>query len=175
MVVTHSSDDELLDLVDLNDSVIGTLQRSQAHAQQLHNFRTINAFLVNEKGELWIPRRTAHKKLFPLHLDVSVGGHVSSGETYDQAFRREMQEEVGLILDTVPYKLLGKLVPHIHGISSFMHVYKFLYNEVPPYNSDDFVEYYWMRPEELLQQIKTGQKVKGDMPLLLEHFLTQLY
>jgi len=74
--------DEYLDLVDLQDSVIGRKLRSEVYAEHLSNFRVVNAFVLNSKGELWIPRRTADKRIFPLCLDMSVGGHVESGESY---------------------------------------------------------------------------------------------
>ena len=54
--------DELLDLVDENDHVIGVMRRSEVYGKKLRNIRVINAFIVNSKGELWIPRRTAHKR-----------------------------------------------------------------------------------------------------------------
>jgi isopentenyldiphosphate isomerase len=50
----------------------------------------LNAFLVNDYGQIWIPRRSSLKRIFPLCLDMSVGGHVVSGESYEEAFRREL-------------------------------------------------------------------------------------
>ena len=88
--------DELLDLVDFNDQIIGTKLRSEVYAQNLNNFRVVNLFLSNDQNQLWIPRRTASKKLFPLSLDTSMGGHVSSGESYEEALKRELQEELGI-------------------------------------------------------------------------------
>lgn len=167
----HTEVEEFLDLVDHQDRVIGKLERAQVYAQGFHNFRVINAFLINEQGQLWVPRRTAHKRLFPLHLDVSVGGHVSSGETYEEAFAREMQEEIGIALSDVCYKDLGLLTPHQHGVSAFMHVYTFFYEQVPPYNTNDISEYYWFYPHELMKKITSASdKAKGDIPFLLNYF-----
>lgn len=170
-MVLINNDDEILDLVDKNDQVVGKLERTKVYSAGYNNFRVINAFLVNTKGQLWIPRRTANKRLFPLFLDVSVGGHVSSGETYDQAFEREMLEEINLNLKDVRYENLGKLTPHENDVSAFMHVYKFFYNNVPQYNKNDFLEYYWFYPEELLKILdKKEDKAKGDVPLLIKYF-----
>ena len=81
----HAVHDEMLDLVDENDCVIGTARRSEVYAKELRNIRVVNAFVINSKGELWIPRRTAHKRSYPSCLDMSMGGHVESGETYEEA------------------------------------------------------------------------------------------
>jgi isopentenyl-diphosphate delta-isomerase len=166
--------DEILDLVNEQDQVIGQLVRSVVHARKLSNFRAINAFLVNTKGQLWIPRRTAHKPLFPLCLDMSIAGHVSSGETYEQAFAREAMEEVSLDMTLVPYQVLGKLTPHEHGVSAFQQVYKIQIEDVPNYNRNDFIEYYWLTPDQVLQRIKAGDKAKGDLPKLIKFFQKNL-
>jgi isopentenyldiphosphate isomerase len=103
--------DELLDIVDQNDEVIGQKYRAEIYAEKSSNFRVVNAFLINSWKQVWIPRRSPHKKLFPLCLDASVGGHVISGESYDQAFRRELQEELNIEVSHVSYRLLSKLTP----------------------------------------------------------------
>jgi len=47
----------------------------------------INAFLINNQNEIWIPVRSAYKKLFILCLDASVGGHVSARQDHLRAFK----------------------------------------------------------------------------------------
>ena len=76
----NTQGEEFLDLVDSNDRVIGVLARSQVQKQHLTNFRVINAFIINTQNQIWIPRRTKDKEHFPRALDVSVGGHVGSGD-----------------------------------------------------------------------------------------------
>ena len=161
------SDDELLDLVDEHDQVIGRRLRSEIYRDRLNNFRAVNAFLVNDVGQLWIPRRTATKRLFPLCLDMSVAGHVASGEDYLTAFRRELYEELNLVLDDVDWKFIGHLTPHQHGMSAFMHVYEIRANQVPDHNRDDFTEYYWLYPHEIIEMLNNGDKSKDDLPRLL--------
>src|SRR4051794_3275609 len=106
---TFMSDDEMLDLADANDIVYSVAKRSDVYAKNLKYFRASNAFIVNSHGELWIPRRVASKKIFPLCLDMSIAGHVSSGETYDETFAREAMEEAHIDITKVPYRILGKV------------------------------------------------------------------
>lgn len=165
--------DELLDLVNNNDQVIGRLPRSQVYAQGLHNFRAISALIVNQQGQLWIPRRTAHKKVSPLHLGFSVGGHVSSGETYDQSFERELQEELNLNLADVRYKKLGLLTPHKHSTAAFVTVYLIFTNQAPNYNREDFISYSWLTPRQLMEKVLRGEKVQNDLSRALHYFFAR--
>jgi len=166
MILQH---DELLDLVDEQDRVIGTELRSEVYAADRNNFRAVNAFVRNDAGQLWIPRRTAAKRTFPLCLDMSVAGHVSSGEEYLTAFRRELLEELNMALDAVDWSPVAKLTPHQHGVSCFMQVYEIRSNQTPEYNRDDFVDYYWLYPDEVLERLANGDTSKDDLPKLVAY------
>lgn len=168
-----SESDEWLDLVDEHDQVIGKKTRSQVYAEGLTNFRVINVFLINSKGELWIPRRTANKRICPLALDMSVGGHVSSGESYEETLIRETKEEIDIDLQSVPFRELGHLTPHEHGMSAFQKVYEISYEEVPGYNRDDFIEYFWLTPQAFFARLAAGDRSKDDLPKLIKIFYGQ--
>lgn len=165
--------DELLDIVDRNDDkIIGRKRRSEVYAAGIVNFRVVNAFLINASGQLWIPRRTAQKRIFPLGLDVSVGGHVESGESYQTAFRRELFEELNLDLGELCWRPLGKLTPYEDHVSAFMTVYEIRTDESPQFNRNDFSEAFWLMPEEALSRIAQGEYAKDDLPILIRHFYT---
>lgn len=158
--------DEILDLVNEQDEVIGQKYRSEVWKENLKNFRTINGFILNDKKEIWIPRRSPEKKLFPLCLDSSVGGHVMSGESYDQAFERELHEETGIKLSMVSHNLVAKVTPFDYKVSSFSQIYVIHSNETPKYNKTDFIEYMWININELINKIKEGELTKSDLPVL---------
>lgn len=159
--------DELLDIVDCNDQVIGQKYRSEIYSENVSNFRVINALLINSKKHVWIPRRSPHKKLFPLCLDASVGGHVAAGEGYEQAFGRELQEELNLELSHVRHQLFAKLTPHEHGVSAYMHVYLIITDKEPEYNTNDFISAAWYEITQLKSMIQKGEPTKGDLPILI--------
>lgn len=171
---TTSSNDEILDIVSPNDEVIEQEKRSIIHARGNSNFRVINGFICNSEKKLWIPRRHPGKKLFPLHLDASVGGHVSAGETYEEAFVRETHEELNLDLRQQDYSPIARLVPPIHKTSAFMWVYLIRSDESPAYNTNDFVEYFWLSPEELFDKIARGDKAKSDLIPIIREIMDKL-
>lgn len=160
----------MLDLVNQNDEIIGTMPRSGVYEKGLNNYRTINCFIKNSEGKLWTPRRQPNKRLFPNGLDFSCGGHVSSGETYLEAFAKEMSEELNIDITKTPYKELGSCTPGKDGVSSFMHVYEILSDIVPDYSTTDFSGYEWLYPKEIIQKIVEGDKTKEDLPKLIRKF-----
>lgn len=156
--------EEVLDLVDSNDVVIGQVPRSAfadpAHAPE-GNIRAAELFIVNDRGQLWVPRRSMNKKTWPGGYDFSAAEHVGAGETYEEAMIRGLQEELNII--TTPDKLifLGKLAPD--ELSIFRSVYKLQRNEPPQYNADDFMSYEWLMPDELLQRLQSGELAKNTV------------
>ncbi|GGK12386.1 nudix hydrolase [Deinococcus malanensis] len=157
---------EWLDRVNEHDEVIGRVTRDEAW-EKGWVVRGINAFLVNSCGQLWIPRRTLHKRMFPGCLDMSVGGHVDSGEDYLTAFRRESREELNLDLDTVPWREIAAFSPFETPLSGFMRVYEIRTDRAPDFNPDDFSEAWWLTPRELLGRIEAGDPAKGDLAELV--------
>ena len=98
---------------------------------------------------------------------MSVSGCVSSGEDYEQAFAREAQGEINLDVATVSYECMGYLNPYKDGVKFFMKVYHISMNETPSYNPDDFCEYYWLTPQEVIDRLKAGDTSKPGLPILL--------
>lgn len=160
--------DEILDVVSEQDEVLYQATRSEIYAKKL-NFRVVNAFICNSEGKLWIPRRHHNKKLFPLGLDCSVGGHVSAGEDYETALIRETQEELTITLEKADYKKIARLTPRDHGTSSFMWVYMIYSDVTPAYNKNDFIEYYWLTLDEVVERLNNHDHGKYDLlPILKE-------
>ena len=54
------------------------------------------AFIIDNNGMILLQKRSENKKLWPNMWDVTVGGHVDSGEFGRQALIREVREELGI-------------------------------------------------------------------------------
>ena len=94
---------ELLCIVDREDRVLKGERREIVHDSGLWH-RGVHIFLCNEDNGLLVTRRSATKDKFPSRLDCSVSEHVRLGETYEDAARRGLREE--LDIDASPQFLL---------------------------------------------------------------------
>jgi isopentenyldiphosphate isomerase len=89
------NEDEILDIVDEHDRVIGQSPRGEAYARGLRH-RAVFVFVRDGAGRIFVHRRTARKLIFPSRYDMFVGGVVGAGESYDDAALREAEEELGV-------------------------------------------------------------------------------
>ncbi|MFJ8309277.1 MULTISPECIES: NUDIX hydrolase [unclassified Streptomyces] len=87
--------DEILDIVDENDTVTGQARRADAYAKNLRH-RCVFVLARDATGRIFVHRRTPDKLVFPSLYDMFVGGVVGAGESYDTAALREAEEELGV-------------------------------------------------------------------------------
>ncbi|MER7663200.1 MULTISPECIES: NUDIX domain-containing protein [unclassified Streptomyces] len=90
-----SSADEILDVVDASDRVVGQARRGDVYARGLRH-RCVFIQARDAQGRVFVHRRTPTKLVFPSLYDMFVGGVVGAGETYDDAALREAEEELGV-------------------------------------------------------------------------------
>lgn len=87
--------DELFDLIDENDRVIGRETRTVVHRRGLWH-RGAHILLFDRDGRLFVQQRSGKKSQSPLTLDCSVSEHVKAGEEYHDAAIRGLSEELGV-------------------------------------------------------------------------------
>lgn len=87
---------EYIDIVDQNNNLIGEIkEKSQAHEDG--NFhRTAHIWIMNDKKELLLQKRSATKKSHPNCWDISGAGHIRAGESVIDGAIRELKEELGI-------------------------------------------------------------------------------
>jgi isopentenyldiphosphate isomerase len=85
---------EYMDIVNDSDQVIGRATRARVHATHAIH-RGVHVFVVNHGGALLLQRRAQGRDYYPGFWDASAGGQVAAGESYEEAARRELREELG--------------------------------------------------------------------------------
>lgn len=90
--------DEILDIVDEYDRVVGTATRRECNSNPDLIHRAAYVLIFNSEGKLFLHKRSQTKDTCPGMWSVSVAGHVGSGQSYGETIVREMKEEIGVVL-----------------------------------------------------------------------------
>ncbi len=96
--------EEIFDVVDERDQVIGQSPRREVHRLGLRH-RAVHVLVFNQLGHLFLQKRSLRKDCFPGTWDSSASGHLDRGETYDACAVRELAEEIGLVVTSPPRRL----------------------------------------------------------------------
>ncbi|MWV45719.1 NUDIX domain-containing protein [Paenibacillus sp. HJL G12] len=88
---------ELFDIYDDNDRKMGTAPRDEVHAKGYlhHSFHCWIARDTPEGRKILFQKRQDSKDTFPGRYDITAAGHLSAGETVQDAVR-EVEEELGI-------------------------------------------------------------------------------
>ena len=97
--------DEIFDVVNDRDEVIGQAPRREVHRTGLKH-RAVHVLVFNARGEVFLQKRSMKKDTFPGAWDSSASGHLDTKEDYDACALREVREELGVVLTTVPRRHL---------------------------------------------------------------------
>lgn len=100
--------EELVVLVDDNNTILGTTLKSTVHTINTPLHRGFSVFLFNEKKEFYVTRRSLAKKTFPGVWTNSYCGHPALTEEVEQAATRRAYDELGInnitIHKVLPYR-----------------------------------------------------------------------
>jgi isopentenyldiphosphate isomerase len=87
---------EILDIWNENGKPTGqSADKAVLHQNGLFH-PTVHIWFYTTTSNILLQKRASNKQTFPNHWDVSVAGHVISGETVQEAAVREVNEEIGL-------------------------------------------------------------------------------
>lgn len=86
---------EYLDIFDENNNPIGKVKEKQQAHEDGNFHRTAHVWIINDKNELLLQKRSANKKSHPNCWDISGAGHIKAGESVFDGAIRELKEELG--------------------------------------------------------------------------------
>lgn len=130
--------------VDVDDKIIGTTTKSEAHKNGLIH-RVAAIFVFNHKGELLLQHRREDGL-----VEHSVGGHVRLGETYHQAAQRELLEELGIESHLAK---IGKLLSD-REYKHYFTLFKTQYDGDFQINHNEVIGVYFQNLSEIAKDLK---------------------
>ncbi|MGB9602795.1 MAG: NUDIX hydrolase [Verrucomicrobiia bacterium] len=143
--------EEIYNVVDENDAVIGSAPRSEIHRLGLKH-RAVHILIFNSSGEVFLQKRSMKKDRSPGVWDSSASGHVDRGETYDDAAMRELKEELG-ITGKIELKKRLKLNASPETDNEFVWVYTGLYEGEFNLNKDEISYGKWFHPKQIEEHL----------------------
>ncbi len=163
--------DELVEEVDRDGSVLRVVRRAEMRAGRLRHRATFIA-VVDADGRLLIHQRSAHKDVWPSRWDLAAGGVAGVGESWIDAARRELAEELGLTPALVP-----ELTPLGEGTFDDLDVHVVAAVFVARIDAataaavrfadGEVVDAEWVTLAELDEAIRTREMCPGSIALVL--------
>ena len=113
--------EELLPLVNEKGEVIGKSPRSACHSDKSLLHPVVHLHIFNSAGDIYLQKRPDSKLVQPGKWDTAVGGHVSYGETIEEALIKEMREELGL--ENIEYSFYKKYIWESEIERELIHIF----------------------------------------------------
>ncbi len=146
--------DEILIQVTEDDNVLGPIPRKAVHGNPALIHRSVHVLVLGPDGGMLLQKRSLRKDTQPGKWDTSVGGHVGFGQTYEEAARREAEEELGIALG----ELLFLYPSRIRNSVESENIHTFLHVSAGPFRPEpgEIDELRFWSGEEILTALGTG-------------------
>lgn len=148
--------DEILEIVDEGNNVIGQATRGECYKKGLLH-RAVNIFIFNSKGEIFLHQRSDKKVKFPLFWDLSCSEHVRVGESFEDAAKRGLKEELGIEIpleEVISVHRMNNVDEEkIAYDNELVVTYKGIYEGEMKFDPQEVIEGRYFDPKELPQPL----------------------
>ncbi len=157
---------EYFEVVDENDRVIRKATRVECHSNKNLIHRGVTILVLNSSGHVLLEKRSMKKDLYPGYWGL-VAGHVSPRESYKEAARREMAEEIGTKCEL---RLLFKTLLRMTEETEMEAVFSCTHEGPFKVNREESDEVRFFPKEEVMKMLDAGKIPDGDARILARFF-----
>ncbi len=148
--------DEIIDLVNERDEVIGQTTKGEANANPNLYHREVAIILYDDHNRIVFQQRSRKKVVSPLEWSISCEGHIPSGLSIEEGARRELREELDL---TIPLQFIEKELHKFNNETHFTYWFMGKYNGEPITIEQEEVEQVRLLSEyEMEEMLAEGSK-----------------
>lgn len=160
--------EEIFDVVNERDEVVGCAPRREVHARGLLH-RAVHVLVFNARGQVFLQKRSLSKDTSPGLWDSSASGHLDRGEEYDACAMRELREEIGLVVARPPERWF-RIAACAETGQEFVWVYR-LGGEGPfTLHPDEIERGDWFPPEEVTRWVaEKPRELASAFRLIWQH------
>ena len=146
--------DEIIDVVNERDEVIGQTSILKANSDPALTHREVGILLSSADGQVLLQKRNAKKKVNPGKWTITAAGHVPAGMKPEEAAHKELKEELGF---DAPLQFIDKVKDDfVLTESRFLYRYKGMYQRekivLEPREVDAARLFTWLEVEELIRK-----------------------
>ncbi len=92
----HENADQEVVAVDAEDTALRTVNRLEAHTGEGIRHRAFTVLVFDPHGRILLAQRSPSKRLWDTYWDGTVASHPREGESYEEAARTRLAEELGV-------------------------------------------------------------------------------
>ena len=168
--------EEQVILVNEQDEELGLMPKMEAHEKAVLH-RAFSVFVLNDKDELMLQQRAAHKYHSPMLWTNTCCSHQRKGEQNIQAGKRRLQEEMGFECELKELFSFVYKAPFDNGLTEHEldHVMIGRYNGDPVINPEEVESFKWMSLIDVKSDIAVNpQDYTAWFKIIFERFYTHL-
>ncbi|MCA9495365.1 MAG: NUDIX domain-containing protein [Nanoarchaeota archaeon] len=157
---------EYIDIVNDGDEVIGLASKEDIYKKRLLH-RIVHIMILNDKNEIALQLRSKNTSYCPLHWSTSVGGHVQSGESCEDAALREYDEELGT---TSKITFFNKDYYEGETANKFLYIFKSDFNGPFSPNPSAVGAVSFFSIDKIKNMIESGEKFHPELLFILKKY-----
>ncbi|MFV0249585.1 MAG: NUDIX hydrolase [Bacilli bacterium] len=141
--------EEYFDLLDELGNELGEIKlRKEVHRDGDWH-KSIHVWIINEKGDILLQRRSSNKDSSPNMLDISCTGHIAAGEDYLDAAIREIKEEVNIDINNTDLQFIATV--------------KRTEQVTPEFIDNEYVNVYLLRTNLKIEEMEKQKEELDDL------------
>lgn len=166
---TTDPQDEVFDVVNEKDEVIGEATRREVHQNPKLIHRAVHIWILNDKGEILLQQRSLTKDKAPGQWDISCAGHVKKGYSPEFTAERELIEELGIKAD---FSLIKKFIDRDIDQTEMTSLYYAVHNGPFKFPKEEIQQVRFFSKDKVLEFIRNDPKAslasKEEIPVVFE-------